>query len=63
MTQTQAGDALNASRVRVLAASVPVCGRPLLNLPLERQRALRGPAFELQSSLLFCHEFFALWPL
>jgi hypothetical protein len=41
-TQTRAGDALNASRIRVLAASVPVTGCPSLCFSLEWPRALRG---------------------
>jgi hypothetical protein len=46
-TQTWVGDALNASRIRVLATSVPIFSCPLLNFLLEQWRALRGPAFEL----------------
>jgi hypothetical protein len=52
-TQTRAGDTLNASRVKVLATSVPISGCPLLVFSLERPRALREPTFELHNSQLF----------
>jgi hypothetical protein len=46
-TRTLAGDNLNVSRIRILVASVPTSGYPLLNFSLERPRAFCGPAFEL----------------
>jgi hypothetical protein len=55
-------DTLNASRVRVLANSVPVSGCPLLCFSLEQPRALLGSTFELQDSQLVCHGFFRSLP-